>query len=184
MNLGENIKNLRKRKGLSQEQFAEILGVSGQTVSKWELGSSTPDLEKLLLISQNFKISIDDLLENHMYKGTNNSKFDTIFNNISTENIKKLLKKKGYLVGYVIAGWGVITLISLCIVGYGWCDMLLDPFTEYDNGFEKISELAVLPGFMKAPFIMLAFRFLISLAVIVAGLIIVIKGKRNQSGGK
>ena len=45
--LSENIRALRRRHGLTQEQLAEALGVSRQTVSKWENGTATPELEKL-----------------------------------------------------------------------------------------------------------------------------------------
>ena len=44
----ENLQALRKKKGWSQEQLAVAIGVTRQTVSKWELGSTTPELEKLV----------------------------------------------------------------------------------------------------------------------------------------
>ncbi len=46
MEIGENILNFRKKKGYSQENLAEILGVSRQTISKWELGDTSPDLKQ------------------------------------------------------------------------------------------------------------------------------------------
>ncbi len=62
--IGENIKKLRKEKGVTQEQLAEILGVSCQSVSRWELGSCYPDLELLPIISNYFEVSVDVLLSN------------------------------------------------------------------------------------------------------------------------
>lgn len=62
MTLGERIQRLRKSKGLSQEQFAQILQVSRQTVSKWESDINHPELEKLKEISAYFQISMDELL--------------------------------------------------------------------------------------------------------------------------
>lgn len=62
MNFQEKIQQLRKEKGLSQEDFAEILGISRQAVAKWETGLSYPDVEHLIFISDYFKISIDRLL--------------------------------------------------------------------------------------------------------------------------
>lgn len=62
--IGENLKKLRKEKGVTQEQLSEILGVSCQSVSRWELGTCYPDLELLPIISNYFGVSIDNLLSN------------------------------------------------------------------------------------------------------------------------
>jgi transcriptional regulator with XRE-family HTH domain len=59
--IGETIYNLRRKQGLSQEQLAEIIGVSRQTVSKWEGNQSTPDLEKLMALAACFQVSMDVL---------------------------------------------------------------------------------------------------------------------------
>lgn len=59
---GENLKELRKLKNLTQERLAEFLGVSFQTVSKWERGDTYPDITMLPEIAAFFKISVDDLL--------------------------------------------------------------------------------------------------------------------------
>lgn len=53
---------LRKQKGLSQEELANRLNVSRQTISKWEVGDSTPDMEKLIALSDLFEISLDELV--------------------------------------------------------------------------------------------------------------------------
>ena len=63
MNLGEKILKLRKKQNLSQEDLANILNVSRQTISKWETGESTPEIDKVVLICDYFKISTDDLLK-------------------------------------------------------------------------------------------------------------------------
>ena len=69
--LPENLYRLRREKGLSQEQLAELIGVSRQTVSKWETGTSTPELEKLILLSECFGISVDDLVrQSHSSRAT------------------------------------------------------------------------------------------------------------------
>ncbi|HIZ60497.1 MAG TPA: helix-turn-helix domain-containing protein, partial [Candidatus Dorea faecipullorum] len=61
MNIGEQISRLRKQKGLSQDEFANVLKVSRQTVSNWENEKSYPDLEMLVKISDYFEISVDEL---------------------------------------------------------------------------------------------------------------------------
>ena len=64
MNIGEQINNLRKQHGLSQDDFANLFNVSRQTISNWENGKSYPDLEMIIKVSDYFKISIDELLKN------------------------------------------------------------------------------------------------------------------------
>ncbi len=64
MSISEKITNLRKEKGLSQEAFAEALGVSRQSVSKWESGSALPDTDKIIAMSELFGVSTDYLLKN------------------------------------------------------------------------------------------------------------------------
>ena len=66
---GENLIQLRKLKNLSQEDLAEKLQVSRQTISKWESGDSLPDIEKCRKLSELFEVSIDDLVS---YEPENN----------------------------------------------------------------------------------------------------------------
>ena len=64
LNFAENFKNLRKEKGFTQEKISEALGVSPQSVSRWEIGICYPDLELLPSIANFFGVSIDLLLSN------------------------------------------------------------------------------------------------------------------------
>lgn len=68
MTLGENIHNLRKSKKLSQEELAEKVNVTRQTISNWELGETSPNPEQLKLLSKILDISIDDLVSNEIKK--------------------------------------------------------------------------------------------------------------------
>lgn len=61
MNIGQNIMNLRKGEKLSQEQLAEKIGVTRQTISNWELDESSPDLKQGKELSKIFNVSLDDL---------------------------------------------------------------------------------------------------------------------------
>ena len=63
MKLHDKIYELRKKEGLSQEALAEKLGVSRQSVSKWETGEATPEVSKLLAISKLFGVTTDYLLD-------------------------------------------------------------------------------------------------------------------------
>ena len=62
MTLGEKIIDLRKKRGLSQEELAITLGVSRQAVSKWEVGESTPDTDKVIALAEYFGVTTDSLL--------------------------------------------------------------------------------------------------------------------------
>ena len=62
MTINERLYNLRKEKGLSQEQLANELNVSRQTVSKWETGESTPDFDKIIPLCEFYGITSDELL--------------------------------------------------------------------------------------------------------------------------
>ncbi len=64
INFAQNFKKLRKEKGITQERIAEELGVSGQSVSRWELGICYPDFELLPPIANYFGVTIDTLLSN------------------------------------------------------------------------------------------------------------------------
>lgn len=63
MTIGEKIQRLRKERGLSQEALAGMLYVTRQTVSKWELGQSTPDLALIAQLSELFQVSADYLIK-------------------------------------------------------------------------------------------------------------------------
>lgn len=64
MNLGKKITNLRKKEKITQEQFAELIGVTRQTISNWEQNITKPDIDQIKDISNMFHISIDELLGN------------------------------------------------------------------------------------------------------------------------
>jgi len=64
MNLGKKLINLRKQEKMTQEKFAELIGVTRQTISNWELNTTRPDLTQIEKISKLFHVSIDELLDN------------------------------------------------------------------------------------------------------------------------
>lgn len=62
MNLGNNLFNARKKSGLSQEDVAEKLGVSRQTISKWETNETLPDIRQAKRMALLYKLSLDELI--------------------------------------------------------------------------------------------------------------------------
>ena len=85
MGFAENLKTIRKKRNITQEQLADILGVSRQAVSKWESEGGYPETETLLLLAKEMNVSLDYLFSErcHMVRSENKkrvSKIDTYLN--------------------------------------------------------------------------------------------------------
>ena len=78
MDFGNQIKNIRKKESLTQEQFAIKLNVSRQAVSNWENNKNLLDIGMLILMSNIFKISLDELIkgDDHMNNMTDRADYD------------------------------------------------------------------------------------------------------------
>lgn len=94
MSLGERLLNLRKEKHLSQEEAAEKLNVSRQTISKWETDQSTPDFDKIVPLCNLYVITTDELL-------TGEKKEKNISNNIDVDN-SLMAKKRAKGIGLAV----------------------------------------------------------------------------------
>ncbi|MBQ9087098.1 MAG: helix-turn-helix transcriptional regulator [Clostridia bacterium] len=68
MNIGNKIKELRKQRGITQEQLADVIGVSFQAVSKWENNISLPDITLAPVLAGYFGVSLDDLFDYNLEK--------------------------------------------------------------------------------------------------------------------
>lgn len=121
----KNLYQLRKSSGLSQEELAEKLNVSRQTISKWELGESSPDMEKLIILSDYFQISLDELVldrkpapqispENNAQSSTAN-KSHPILDKILTESNIKFFKKGLKLLAYLAVTLVAIDVLSMIV---------------------------------------------------------------------
>lgn len=71
--IGAFLKELRNEKGITQEQLAEILGVSGRTVSRWETGNNLPDLSILVQIAEYYQVEIKEILNGERMSGNMNN---------------------------------------------------------------------------------------------------------------
>lgn len=117
MNIADRIQSLRKIKGLSQEQLADAIGVSRQAVSKWESEQSTPDLEKIVLLSEYFDVTTDYLLkgiepvEDEVHKTIG----DVLDQKILTEENGQRTKKALRYLFWVFLGVLAVDLLSLII---------------------------------------------------------------------
>lgn len=109
MTLGEKIYELRTQHNLSQGDLANELNVSRQSISKWENGNSTPDLEKIIKLAEIFNISLDELIKNEERPAP------VIINPEPDKPINTREKKIGK--GLLIAG--VISIFVFLLLGLG-----------------------------------------------------------------
>lgn len=107
MNIRNQLKKYRKIYGLSQEDLAEIIHVSRQTISNWETGKSYPDLQSLLLLSDHFTISLDELIKGDV---------DTMKREVTIAKMNRLT--------LILIGSFVLTLITAPLFKY-WGDFAL-----------------------------------------------------------
>lgn len=90
MTTGEKLAVLRKKKNLTQEQLAEVLGVTRQSVSRWEMDVAFPETEKLIKLSRLLECSIDFLLDDDIKEyGEDNE-------NVSVKDCCKFIRECGY----------------------------------------------------------------------------------------
>ena len=120
--IGKFIAALRKEKGLTQEQLGEKLGVTNKTVSRWENGNYMPDVEMLLLLTEEFGVSINELISGERlwaedFKKAADSNLVAALNN-STFTLKEKVTffKKKWLHEHIAA-------IVLCVVA--WVGIIL-----------------------------------------------------------
>lgn len=164
MDLGGKIYKLRKARGMSQERLAEEIGVSRQAVSKWELNESSPDTAKIVAISQLFDISTDYLLGNEMEPKEESVTTIELPKNHQFSFIERIIKEKGYMAGYIFAGYAVALLIMTRLANYIFGSMIEPP-----EGFGVT--MADLPFAMKAPLYVTDALSILAILFIIGGLV-------------
>lgn len=120
MEFNNRLYQLRKQKGFSQEELANRLNVSRQTVSKWEVGDSTPDMEKLVAISDLFDVSLDLLIMGKEPPAptaapAKSELADVISEKILTPDNKKKAKSALKIAGIIAGAVLLIDIISMII---------------------------------------------------------------------
>lgn len=127
MNLGKKIAELRKKNNLSQEELAEKVGVARQTISKWEIGDTTPDINQVKIISKIFNISIDELVGNDI-------------NNVIVEKISNTEKLAGITIK-ILKVFGIMLIVFITLIFLFVIIFMVDmPRNDYDIvGRTKIS---------------------------------------------
>lgn len=127
MNLGKKIAELRRKNNLSQEELGEKVGVARQTISKWEIGDTTPDINQVKIISKIFNISIDELVDNDI-------------NNVIVEKVSNTEKLAGITIK-ILKVLGILIIAFIILVFLFVIIFMVDmPRKDYDIvGRTKIS---------------------------------------------
>ena len=119
MNFNEKLIELRKSKGLSQDELGNALGVSRQTISKWELAQSYPDFQRLVLLSDYFGLSLDalvkdidvqDVRDKNIFENQLSSIYEDI--NLAKSTAKKVIN--------ILCVIGVVGITLAILVGILW----------------------------------------------------------------
>ena len=132
MNLSDNLKRIRKENNLSQEQLADKLGVSRQSVSKWEGAQSVPDLDKIVRLSKLFGVSTDYLLKDEIEDA------DVIVSEENDSNRRVTLEEANHFIEVKIETSKMIANgVFLCIIS-PICLLMLGALSE--TGSFGISE--------------------------------------------
>ena len=159
--IGKFLKELRKEKGITQEEFAEMLNVSGRTVSRWETGTNMPDISLLVDIAEIFDVGIPEIINGERKSEIMEKEVKETVLSLSdyAEAINKKIKGR-LLVLTVIAIVGMIAFVAIESTG------LDTPGSIY----EKIASAGL--G--------LDFGMLIVLAMYLSGLLGKIKARRKM----
>lgn len=147
MDFGKKMQELRKKNNLSQEDLAEKVGVARQTISKWELGETSPDLKQANILSEVFNVSIDSLLNNKEVKVSSNktnnrvvSKIGLFFIDVIIVLLSILLI--GLLVTLVIFSVSLLVIAILLILKLNINNLI--PSVPYYNGLAIAISLILL----------------------------------------
>lgn len=119
MNFGEKLTNLRKQKGLSQEELGYELNVTRQTVSKWELGQTTPEMDKLVELSKIFGVTVDELTNTEEITNNEASKIEDMPINDKPQNNSSLKVILIIIAVFIIGGIAVYGFVFSKIFNFG-----------------------------------------------------------------
>ena len=112
MRLAQTIYTLRTQKGMSQGDLADALEVSRQSVSKWETGGATPDLDKLVKMSELFGVTLDELVTGQQATATSQPEPQVVYVERAREDYPK---RK--IVGLVLFGLGFLVILLCTVLG-------------------------------------------------------------------
>lgn len=140
MKFGDNLRNLRKVKNLSQEKLSEKVGVSRQSISKWECGEAYPEMDNILTLCKIFNCKINDLIQEDL------TDIDSLDEEIKMSVVKFKKEKQGKVKGvskaiYIIAEVGkILCSILLVIVLIG---IIAVPILAYNIELQENNKIEI-----------------------------------------
>ena len=137
--LSENIKAIRKSKGLSQQELAVKLNVVRQTVSKWEQGLSVPDADMLIAISEVFETSVSTLLGESIVESQADD-LKAISAKLEVINLQLARRKT---TGKRILHWALIALCAAIVVIFAFLWVIESPYLAWDYSDPETAVLGV-----------------------------------------
>ena len=125
--IGRFLKELRKEKELTQEQLAEILNVSGRSVSRWETGNNMPDISLLVELADFYDVSISEIINGERKSETMNENEKEMALSLSdyAEEINKKIKKRLFWLT-IVAIVGMIAFVTIEAMGLDTPDSLYE----------------------------------------------------------
>ena len=131
MSFAEELQKVRSAKGITQEELAEMLGISRQSVSKWERGEGYPEVETLISIAKKLRLSLDELMSEELACVTDFESLSTLDADICRSKLKKLPKE---------------TIIKACMgtspTNAAWIAGLLTDI-DFDKEFASIGRIRI-----------------------------------------
>ena len=121
MTLGEKLSKLRKESNYTQEQLADILGVSRQSISKWESDIAYPETDKLIALGKLFECSMDYLLKEEIIEKTSvqtygfTEKVEEISRKVMTDKNKNKAKRVMKIAGVVFGVLVIVDVIAMIL---------------------------------------------------------------------
>jgi transcriptional regulator with XRE-family HTH domain len=163
MNLGDKITQLRKFSNLSQVQLAEKLNVPCQSIVKWEINESVPDLDKLISISKLYNVTLDELVKDE----TENESGNQRINIESLVEKNREIQKKTIL---LLSGFISILVSSVAIIILAVVDEAIVSLKYMIYRYNEVGEYVNAPISYTIPYIVLIVIFCIGLICFLIGI--------------
>lgn len=156
MILADKIIRLRKQNGWSQEELAERMHVSRQAVSKWEAAQTTPDLEKILMLSKLFGVSTDYLLKDELEQEEfTDDTLEPVIRQLTMEEANAYLAHRKWASARIALATILCILSPVCLFLMGGAsDAAVLPFNESFSGFCGLTVLFVMVAIAVALFLL------------------------------